>query len=308
VKRIRIRSVTYAVYSALSAACAVLMRGVGRVLNPTYSEFIAVLSRAQRSLSTENKEALSRFDFEFWAWPVEFDVASSRLRRPRQRPDRDGDAGGRGGPSDWLMKLCAAGLVRTVGVRLTYPGCTGLMNAARARLRSEHGAERYKLRTDSGYEIEVFFVDKRRSGGSGDNGSTLVVCCEGNAAYPEIGATGVPLDAGYSVIGWHHPGFGGSTGLPLPETEQEFMSTVLQFASEKLSFQLRDTTILAWSIGGYTASWAGANYPELKYIILDATFDNIEGLAVKAMPQFASGLVRESVRLEMNLNNAELLC
>ena len=38
-----------------------------------------------------------------------------------------------------------------------------------------------------------------------------VVCCEGNAGFYEIGSCATPLEAGYSVLGWNHPGFGGST-------------------------------------------------------------------------------------------------
>lgn len=38
-----------------------------------------------------------------------------------------------------------------------------------------------------------------------------MVCCEGNAGFYELGIMTVPLDAGYSVLGWNHPGFGGST-------------------------------------------------------------------------------------------------
>jgi len=43
------------------------------------------------------------------------------------------------------------------------------------------------------------------------NGSTLVICSEGNAGFYEIGVMVTPLEAGYSVLGWNHPGFGGST-------------------------------------------------------------------------------------------------
>lgn len=43
------------------------------------------------------------------------------------------------------------------------------------------------------------------------NGSTLVICSEGNAGFYEIGIMVTPLEAGYSVLGWNHPGFGGST-------------------------------------------------------------------------------------------------
>ena len=43
------------------------------------------------------------------------------------------------------------------------------------------------------------------------NGSVLVICSEGNAGFYEIGVMVTPLEAGYSVLGWNHPGFGGST-------------------------------------------------------------------------------------------------
>jgi hypothetical protein len=38
-----------------------------------------------------------------------------------------------------------------------------------------------------------------------------VICSEGNAGFYEIGIMVTPLEAGYSVLGWNHPGFGGST-------------------------------------------------------------------------------------------------
>jgi hypothetical protein len=52
------------------------------------------------------------------------------------------------------------------------------------------------------------FIDRRNTT---QNGNTLVVCCEGNAGFYEIGITGTPIESGYSVLGWNHPGFGGST-------------------------------------------------------------------------------------------------
>lgn len=62
------------------------------------------------------------------------------------------------------------------------------------------------------------FVDRRNNSkqetgkkSPNSNGDILVVCCEGNAGFYEIGIMTTPLDAGYSVLGWNHPGFGGST-------------------------------------------------------------------------------------------------
>jgi len=44
-----------------------------------------------------------------------------------------------------------------------------------------------------------------------DNGDILVICCEGNAGFYEIGIMATPLACGYSVLGWNYPGFGWST-------------------------------------------------------------------------------------------------
>jgi hypothetical protein len=43
------------------------------------------------------------------------------------------------------------------------------------------------------------------------NGDILVVTCEGNCGFYETGVIATPLNKGYSVLGWNHPGFGGST-------------------------------------------------------------------------------------------------
>ena len=43
------------------------------------------------------------------------------------------------------------------------------------------------------------------------NGNKLVICSEGNAGFYEIGVMVTPLKGNYSVLGWNHPGFGGST-------------------------------------------------------------------------------------------------
>lgn len=42
-------------------------------------------------------------------------------------------------------------------------------------------------------------------------GNTLVICCEGNAGFYEVGIVNTPLMAGYSVLGWNIPGFASST-------------------------------------------------------------------------------------------------
>ena len=72
-------------------------------------------------------------------------------------------------------------------------------------------------------EVDAFVVDRRNkdsSVGESLNGDKIVICTEGNGGFYEIGIMATPLEAGYSVLGWNHLGFGGSSGLPWPENEQ----------------------------------------------------------------------------------------
>lgn len=39
----------------------------------------------------------------------------------------------------------------------------------------------------------------------------LVICCDGNASFYEVGLFQSALDNGFSVLGWNYPGFGQST-------------------------------------------------------------------------------------------------
>lgn len=48
------------------------IRSVGRSKNPTYQKFLKTLKQAQLSLTPHVKRQLSQYDFEFYAWPVEF--------------------------------------------------------------------------------------------------------------------------------------------------------------------------------------------------------------------------------------------
>lgn len=46
---------------------------------------------------------------------------------------------------------------------------------------------------------------------SANNGKTLVICCDGNASFYEVGCFAIPIEKGYSTLGWNYPGFGEST-------------------------------------------------------------------------------------------------
>ena len=52
---------------------AFYMKGIGRVFNPVYRQFIDVLAKASRN-PTDNKALLSIYDFYFGAFPTDFNV------------------------------------------------------------------------------------------------------------------------------------------------------------------------------------------------------------------------------------------
>lgn len=136
--------------------------------------------------------------------------------------------------------------------------------SGRGKLIVEYKGERFKLKTQDGNDIDSVFIDRR---GRHPNGDTLVICCEGNSGFYEIGIAMTPIEANYSVLGWNHPGFGGSTGTPYPSQEQNAIDCVLQFAIHHLKFLPENIVLFGWSIGGYSASWAAMNYPDLKAMV-----------------------------------------
>lgn len=49
-------------------------RGYSRVNNPVYLKFIQTLNEVHAQYNERTKQELHKYDFEFWAWPVDFDV------------------------------------------------------------------------------------------------------------------------------------------------------------------------------------------------------------------------------------------
>uniref|UniRef100_A0A7N9AQZ4 Abhydrolase domain containing 16A, phospholipase n=1 Tax=Mastacembelus armatus TaxID=205130 RepID=A0A7N9AQZ4_9TELE len=267
----------------LGVAC---LRGWGRWKNSEYLQFISILEETKRNHTPANKKKLRSSTFIFH-WKLSKTGVSLLKPEPRLRGAADSVLNSvRTLPCHIISFLIA----HTFGRRMLYPGSVGLLQKAmrpmlqqgQARLIEEFDGQRNKLVACDGNEIDTMFVDRRKD--EGQNGQTLVICCEGNAGFYEVGCMNTPLEGGYSVLGWNHPGFGGSTGVPFPQNEANAMDVVIQFAMHKLGFKLSDIVVYAWSIGGYPASWAAMSYPEIQSIVLDASFDDLLPLALKVMP------------------------
>ncbi|XP_068106507.1 phosphatidylserine lipase ABHD16A isoform X2 [Hyperolius riggenbachi] len=268
------------------------LRGIGRWTNPQYIQFISILQTNRVDNCPENKKLLSNYNFDFRHWPVDFrwDDTSSKGQQDTRpsggAPLLKPEPRTRGAADSVLHRVqklpcqvISYVVANSFGRRMLYPGSVYLLQKAlmpmllqgQARLMEEYHGKRAKLLACDNNEIDTIFVDRRRSGHP--NGAKLVICCEGNAGFYEVGCVSTPLEAGYSVLGWNHPGFAGSTGVPFPQNEANAMDVVVQYAVYRLGFQLEDIIVYAWSIGGFTG-----------------------------------GLVTRTVRKYLNLNNSEQLC
>nr|XP_028591319.1 protein ABHD16B [Podarcis muralis] len=217
-------------------------------------------------------------------------------------------------PGQWASYIMA----HSLGRWLIYPGSVFLLNQAllpvlakgQARLLKDYNGKRAKLVARDGNKIDTMFVDRRdKLKGQGEQrGNRLVVCCEGNVSFYQWGCLFTPLRTGYSVLGWNHPGFAGSTGQPYPENDANAVDVVIRYATCRLGFNIEDIVVYGWSLGGYSATWAAMTYPSLGALVLDATFDDLLPLALNIMPKSWKKLVVRTVKEHFNLNVGEQLC
>lgn len=302
-------------FSGLGAVylASYVIRSAGRSQNSQYMEFLRILAKAQAHFSSEAKGELMQYDFEFSAWPVEFDASTSQsidnyTSTTCVVPPMKGF-------SDIILSplsVVSYIALNTFGIRFIYPGSMTVLNwmmapvlyQGRQKLLTENKGERYKILTKDTNELDCMFVDRRNKT---DKGGDLVICTEGNAGFYEIGIMSTPLATGYSVLGWNHPGFGQSTGMPWPAAEQAAMDTIIQFAIVHLGFKPANIVMFGWSIGGYCSSYASCKYPTLRAVVLDATFDDLLPVAIPRMPAFLSSLVELSIRSFADLTVAKFL-
>ncbi|VDK56324.1 unnamed protein product [Cylicostephanus goldi] len=195
-----------------------------------------------------------------------------------------------------------------------YPGSVALLNwllsgsllSARNLMVSAKNGQRAWLRSVEGDLIDTMFI-RGEDDTPEERHRTLIIGCEGNAGYYEIGIANTPSQLGYSVLGWNQPGFGQSSGLPFPKNVLAGADAVMQYAINVLGFREEDIVLFGWSIGGFPASWLAANYPKVKGVILDAVFDDVLPLAQARMPKFLGDVVEVAVRTHFDLDIQAIL-
>lgn len=303
------------------------LRGFGRYSNQDYLDFLRALNRAKAVPSDATKRIINHYDFEFKAWPADYIWAKSKLadfNNPPSPYEKTFPSSASKSNETQLnegffkkvtrhtMELISYVIMTTIGRRMIYPGSTAFFQlimqpailAGRAKLIEEHEGVRYKLVTYEQNYIDSMFVDRRNYT---PNGETLVIGCEGNGGFYELGVMAAPLACGYSVLGWNHPGFAGSSGVPYPSQEVSAMDVVMKFAIDKLGFKPQSIIVHGWSIGGFTATWAGMRYPNVGGLIIDASFDSILPLALNIMPSVLKPLTQTAINSHFELNNSRHL-
>lgn len=290
------------------------IRGFGRSRSDNYRRFIRDLEDAKSNYAeSSNKKKLRRYDFEFEDWPVDWSMKA--LDTKENNSKKVAVVTSARGSINWVSPCSIVGFlaIHTFGLRMIYPGSIKLIQKflhpmlvqGRAKLVLENHATRNKIETADGNHIDTIFVDNRNT--KNNYGKTLVITAEGNAGFYEIGIMATPLESQYSVLGFNHPGFGGSNGVPFPDQDQHAIDAVMQFAIQELGFVPEDIILFGWSIGGYSSLWLATQYPNVKGVILDATFDDLLYLALPRMPESLSGVVRLAIREHCNLNNNDLI-
>ncbi|XP_063700519.1 phosphatidylserine lipase ABHD16A [Culicoides brevitarsis] len=282
-----------------------LLRGFGRSTNETYQKFAKIFQKASSSGGNEEAlRAMRKYDFDFSDFPVDFTAGPCEVSKKEQTT--------RNSTVSAPCRILAYLAIHTFGIKLIYPGSiravqnlvlAPMLLQGRSKLVEEEEATRYKLKTCDNNEIDSIFVDNRAKH---VNGKTLVLCSEGNAGFYEFGIMSTPLALKYSVLGWNHPGFCGSTGTPYPSQDKNAVNAVMEFALKKLNFDVKDIILNGWSIGAFSTLTLATKY-DVKACILDATFDDILPLAIPRMPEFFSSVVRIAIREYVNLHNSELI-
>lgn len=279
------------------AICCTL-RGLGRTQNKIYTQYLDALEKSSSFTKKQKYELKQKWDISFSHWLVDFEA--------KENKNIVVDL-----PSAGALAPIAGLIGHTFARWMIYPGATPLLNSLlrpmveqeRKKL-IESGAQRAKILSSTKQEIDTLFFDRRLSTREGE---TLFITSEGNAGFMEIGSFATVSKSSFSVLGYNHPGFGGSTGTPYPENDAAAIAAVIDYAKHELGFTESQIVVYAWSIGGFDATVAGSAYRELKGLYLDATFDDVMPLADNVMPKALAPITVKTIRSIWNLNNSHYL-
>ena len=281
--------------SLLTLAILFLLRGVGRYRNVVYRNFISELELDKEECQKQRKyESTKKYDFDVTVLPPLFHQNESKL--VPDTPEL----------TTLMFDRCLASIlscfVYPASVRFDlYRSCKPLAEN-RYELISAANGVRFRFECRSRQVIDCIYAYTTH----GTN--TLVVLSKGNYSFYESRGIAQWLLKGYAVVGWNHCGCGYSSGSPTGRQEKEAILTLVSYSVQVLGYPLERIFMHGNSIGGFTASYAVAAFPNIGGILLEATFDDICCLVPALVPSyFPRRLVQCFLRYCYDLNTIRYL-
>ena len=273
-----------------------LLRGVGRVRNPVYHKFITTLVLdLQRSELRQNYESTKSYDFDISCLPPLYHQNKFKLcPKISNLPNHH---------FDWLLSKLFSVFVYPGSVRFSFFRNSKNHAKYRYQLTTSYKGSRVKLQCNSRQILDTMYAvaSFRRH-------NTLVIVCKGNYSFYESRGMTSWVRRGYPCIGWNHCGYGYSTGSPTGRQEKEAILTLVSYAVEVLGYPVENILLHGNSIGGFTACFASAAFPDIHGLILEATFDDISSLVPALVPRFLPrNLITRILRYCYDLDNISYL-
>ena len=133
-------------------------------------KFLQPLTHCRFGFVFSVQDALRRYDFEFWAWPTDFNATVRDSRTFLGQFDPVTPACAPAGPYFLPHRVLGWFMINTFGLKLIYPGSTRwllqpligpVLAESRSKLVNAQGGKRVKVNTEDGNSIDAMYFDRR---------------------------------------------------------------------------------------------------------------------------------------------------
>ncbi|KAI6645743.1 Abhydrolase domain-containing protein 16A [Oopsacas minuta] len=268
-----------------------LVRGIGRFNNSAYRQFILDLRLDIRQCLEQHKyNSTKYFDFDITVLPPLFHQNQSRLTPNTSKPPTH--------PFDTCLASVLSCFVYPGSVRFSSYRASYDLSAARYNIITNFNGVRARLQCNSSQILDTLYAKPRYV-----VPNLLAISCVGNLSFQELGGINHWLRKGYAALGWNHCGYGYSSGSPTGRQEKEAILTIIAYAVQQLGYPLERIILHGSSIGGFTACYAAAAFPNIHGLLLESTFDDINNLVPALVPCcLPHSLIKHSLRYCYDLN------
>ncbi|MES1902652.1 MAG: Protein abhd16a, partial [Paramarteilia canceri] len=251
----------------------------GRSSNPVYMDFFVKYSK------NTSKAKLAGYEYD-----LRYQKSYFKLEKPESMVKT------MNGGYNIFTRLVSRFIVNNIAVLLAYPGSNNIFKSAHGSIILEAHLHRKKRFNFQEFVIEVskeirlscFYYSYQK----GIKASKIIVYFTGNGEYAEYSPKPDELlGFGHDLIMFNRPGYGMSTGKPIPLNEMNSVKAIMEFVVNNLGYNQKSVILYGWSIGGFSASIASHLYPDVYGIIVDASFDSITEMAKKLFPDLLHPII-----------------